>query len=119
MPERLIQYCRQTARVGCDGNCKKAWGLSSRPKIEFDPDEPDDYAFLADDELGEAPADPGSYEGGVGKPTSAAEFPTKWCVRECERCEMSSPGEYEEPLQLSDFSKRLYNQPWKHPEAQP
>jgi hypothetical protein len=108
MKEAIITFCSQKAKVACDENCKKAWGHNSRPKVQLSDNE-DDFAFLADSELGEAPADPGTYEGGHGKPLSSDGFPNKWCVRECERCVMSNPGEYDLPLVLEDFSKRSYN----------
>jgi hypothetical protein len=44
--------------LACDGNCGKAWGINGRPRIDFDPGEPDDYAYLADGELGNAPLNP-------------------------------------------------------------
>ena len=66
-----IIYFGKSARVECDGNCKKAWGINSRP------DKPDD-------ELGAAPEDPGTYEGGHAKPKEGEEM-NKWCIRECER----------------------------------
>eukprot|EP00919_Chromeraceae_sp_WS-2016_P055429 GHVR01131742.1.p2 GENE.GHVR01131742.1~~GHVR01131742.1.p2 ORF type:complete len:122 (-),score=13.15 GHVR01131742.1:1241-1606(-) len=113
MGEAMITYFGQKARVKCDGVCNKAWGMNNRPKILLSQEDDDDYAWLSDDELGEAPVDPGTYEGGVGKPLSADAFPTKWCVRECERCVMSHPGEYANPLVLRDFSKRVYNYPQK------
>jgi len=113
MPEALITYFGQLAKVNCDGNCKKACGLNGRPKVQLSADE-DDYAFLADDELGEAPADPGTYEGNDAKPESAAGFPNKWCVRECERCARSKPGECDLPLAIKSFSKRVYNLNWRN-----
>jgi hypothetical protein len=114
--EKIITYFDQNAKVGCDQKCNKAWGINGRPKVEFDENEPDDYAFLSDDELSEAPEDPGTYEGGHAKPTDKSQIPNKWCVRECERCSMSKPNESHLPLQLPDYSKRNYNQPWKHEE---
>lgn len=113
--QALIVYFGQHAKVCCDGNCSKAWGINSRPFVQLSDDE-DDTAMLADHELGTAPVDPGTYEGGVAKPLSAKYFPTKWCVRECERCAMSAPGKSKEPLDPPSFEKRSYNQPWKHTE---
>jgi hypothetical protein len=110
MPQSFILYFGQPAKVACDGNCKKAWGINQRARISLSGNE-DDYAYLADDELGEAPEDPGTYEGGYGKPSSADYFPNKWCVRECERCSMSKPGEHDKPLAVEDFSKRVFNLP--------
>lgn len=114
--EQLITYFGQQAKVKCDGKCNKAWGILNRPKLYLSDEEtePDDVVFLSDDELGTAPEDPGNYEGGDAKPLSSDEFPNKWCVRACERCEMSKPGEYKSDLKLTDWSKRVYNQPWKH-----
>lgn len=108
MPQAIITYVGQAAKVVCDGNCAKAWGSNSRPKVYLSDNE-DDYAYLADGELGEAPADPGTYEGGIGKPASALEFPTKWCVRECERCAMSMPGCSQLPLLPPSFAERFPN----------
>lgn len=102
MPEAFITYMSQKAKVACDGNCGKAWGVNTRPKRQLS-DDPDDYVYLADSELGDAPINPGTYEGGHAKPESVAEFPNKWCVRECERCEMSAPGKWELPLVLPDM----------------
>lgn len=104
----LITYFSQRARVNCDRNCDKAWGITQRPTHQLS-DDPDDFEFLADDELGIAPADPGTYEGGHAKPSSPVEFPNKWCVRECERCAMSHPGESELPLPLPSFAHRRRN----------
>jgi hypothetical protein len=102
MPTRLITYFGKTVVVGCDGKCDKAWGINNRPSVQISADD-DDYAFLADDELGTAPENPGTYEGGYGKDPLSL---NKWCVRECERhaiCEV-----HEDP-KLPDYSKRLYN----------
>jgi len=109
MFEKIIKYMGQDAKVVCDGKCEKAWGISSRPKIILDEDNEDDYCFLSDSELDIAPIDPGTYEGSDGKPESNTEFPNKWCVRECERCSMSAPDKSHLPLEVDDFSKRIYN----------
>lgn len=108
MPEKLITYCGQTAKVACDGKCEKAWGLNSRPRQKLS-DVEDDYVFLADDELGEAPVDPGTSEGGDEKPLWVQLFPNRWCVRECERCSKSKPGEWHLPLELNSYETRVYN----------
>lgn len=102
----------QPVTLACDGNCRKAWGINSRPSVRLGADE-DDVAWLADDELGEAPADPGTYEGGHAKPASPAGM-NKWCARECERATVEDRGR---PVKLRDFTRRLFNQPWKHPQA--
>lgn len=87
--------------------CHKAWGINNRPKEQLSDDD-DDYAFLADSELGEAPEDPGTYEGGHAKPTRAEDRLNKWCFRECERSCIAKRGE---ALTPPDFSKRLFNIP--------
>jgi hypothetical protein len=74
-------------------------------------DHVDDYAYLADDELDEAPVDPGTYEGNHAKPIDAKgpDDINKWCVRECERGWMSPPGRPDAVPDLPDFSARFYN----------
>lgn len=111
--EKLITFLGWEAKVGCDEKCHKAWGILNRPKILLSED-PDDYAYLSDDELEIAPVDLGTYEGGFAKPISKNEIPNKWCVRQCERCSISKINESHLPLKLVDFSKRFYNQPYKH-----
>lgn len=110
MIQRDIIYFGQSIVVACDEKCNKAWGMNSRPKEYFDNNE-DDYAYLSDDELGDAPINPGTYEGFemTGKPQTKEERLNKWCVRECER---SYRGEL--PVVLDDFSKRIYNMPSLH-----
>ena len=111
--ETTIQFFGSPCRVACDGNCKNAWGINRRPKEQLSDDE-DDYAYLSDLELGEAPDDPGTYEGGHAKPGYPFITHNKWCVRECERLSMTARGNPDEVLKLKDFTKRRYNQPWKH-----
>ena len=108
MPEQAIVYFGHPAKVCCDGKCEKAWGLSNRPVLQLTDDE-DDHAWLSDSEVGIAPIDPGTYEGGDAKPLSVMEFPNKWCVRECERCTMSKPGEFDKPLAVRSFETRFIN----------
>lgn len=108
--EAYIVYCGQRAKVNCDRNCRKAWGINNRPSVQLSEDE-DDTAFLADDVLAMAPKNPGTYEGRDGKPYNPDEFPNKWCVRECERSNMSNPGEWMNQLEVKSFGKRRYNQP--------
>lgn len=98
--------------LACDGQCNKAWGVCNRPRIDFDAQEPDDHALLADHELGEAPACTGTWEGGFGKPRDPSQM-NKWCARECERSGIFEPGQ---SITLPDYSVRRYNQPWKHTE---
>lgn len=109
MHTKTIQYLGKPRVLACDGKCEKAWGMNNRPRIKFD-DDPDNFAFLADDEVGSAPADPGTYEGGCSKPSSHRGM-NKWCARECERSDMAGSIT---TIALPDFSARLFNQPWKH-----
>lgn len=95
----------------CDGKCNKAWGINARPSVQLSDDE-DDTAYLADSELGEAPADPGTYEGGHAKPRTPKH--NKWCYRECERSDTSPINELPK---LQSFESRVYNMPWKHEEV--
>lgn len=102
-----ITFGMEAAIVACDGKCNKAFGINGRPKVTLSENE-DDYYYIPDGDLGEAPIDPRSYEGIDAKPLSPDEFPNHWCVRECERSTMVRPGE---PIVLDDFSKRVYNNP--------
>lgn len=108
MITKMITYFGQKAKVACDEKCNKAWGTNSRPTKQLSDDE-DDWEWLSDAELGEAPENPGTYEGGHAKPINDSDKMNRWCVRECERCQMSHPGEYDKPLKLKDFSKRIQN----------
>lgn len=66
--EKAITYSDKLIKVSCDEKCEKAWGVQNRPKERLSDDD-DDVVYLSDDELGTAPADPGTYEGGHAKPT--------------------------------------------------
>jgi len=66
LPEGLIIYFGSPKKVKCDGNCKKAWGRDKRPRIQLSDNE-DDYEFLIDSELGDAPIDSGTHEGDHAK----------------------------------------------------
>lgn len=101
-----IRYFGKPAVVACDGRCSKAWGRNGRARVVLS-DDGDDFAFLSDRELGVAPADPGTYEGGDGKPETSAAFPNRWCVRECERSVLAAEGAR---VVLPDFRRRVYNQ---------
>jgi hypothetical protein len=114
MIQKQITFFGHQCILACDANCEKAWGINHRPRILFNPPDPDDYALLADQELGTAPVDPGTYEGEHAKPRTPDEVLNKWCARECERGVIAQLGKN---IVLTDFSKRVYNQPFKHPEA--
>lgn len=100
MKEKIITFCGSRAKINCDGNCEKAWGFSNRPEKILSSG---DSKFLSDDELGIAPKNPGTTEGESQKPSSPNKFPNKWCVRECERSNISKPGESYLPLELLRF----------------
>ena len=109
---KAIIYFGQPCALACDGNCGKAWGINNRPRVQLSTD-PDDYAFLADGELGDAPTDPGTYEGRDGKP-QGRDYLNKWCARECERSAIADQWQL---VELRDFSRRLYNLPSSEPVA--
>ena len=116
MITKRITFCGQSATHACDGRCDKAWGSNSRPTVPSRKEratatDPDDFAYLSDDELADAPTDPGTYEGGHAKPIGAktAGDINKWCVRECERSWMSPAGQPDAVPTLPDFSARVYN----------
>lgn len=114
--EKIVQYFGNPCKVACDGNCKKAWGINQRPKEHISGDD-DDVVFLSDSELGEAPENPGTYEGGQGKPRSKSEMLNKWCFRECERSAHTPyGGNANDPLVLPDWSKLSYNIPASDPQ---
>lgn len=102
----IILFFGQKMKIVCDEKCEKAWGKNNRPRILLSEDGEDNFVLLADSELGIAPQDPGTYEGSDAKPTESWEKPNKWCVRECERCNKSRPGEHLLPLDPIDFSQR-------------
>jgi len=101
----IILWFGQQMILACDARCHKAWGINRRPREQLSDNE-DDFAFLADHELGIAPRDPGTYEGTDGKPTDKDCRLNRWCARECERSVKVKPGEW---IELPDFSKRLRN----------
>jgi len=107
MLKKEIVYFGKNVVAACDGKCNKSWGFNSRPRVQLSEDE-DDIAWLSDNELGEAPEDPGTYEGDYGKPLSvnSGEDLNKWCVRECERCKIF---ELNEEIKLRNFDERYYN----------
>lgn len=136
MPTAEIRYFGAVATVMCDGKCNKAWGVHSRPFVCFGingetiltrtydpvskttqingdmigtPIETGDFALLADAELGEAPADPGTYECDQAKPKNveSAKDMNRWCYRECERSILRST-ETKEPLPFANPNRRHY-----------
>ena|SRR5688572_4138428 len=110
MISKAIKYCGQPLILICDAKCSKAWG-SIRPHISHSETDEDDVEWYADDELPDAPACNGNWEGDQGKPTMSSERLNKWCARQCERSVMIEDGK---DFVLPDWGKRRFNQPWKH-----
>jgi len=90
----------------CDGKCNKAWG-NLRPKTYLSED-PDDVIYASDGELGEAPEDPGTYEGGQGKQPRSL---NKWCARQCERSTIVSS--FDESFALKTWVRPVCNKLWR------
>lgn len=125
MIHKNIIYFGKPCVLACDAQCHKAWGINNRPRVymhdptltvypndehHYPPDmdeyNGDDYAYLADGELGDAPIDPGTTEGFQPKPTEPEERLNKWCARECERSDIADTLD---DIELDDLSIRLYN----------
>jgi hypothetical protein len=102
---KQIKYLGKDLVLICDEKCEKAFGINNRPKIQLSDDE-DDYEWLSDNELKEAPMDTGICEGGQSKPINKNEVLNKWCCRECERSRLVNDLEY---FELPDFNKRIKN----------
>jgi hypothetical protein len=105
MLTKKIVFFGKNAIIGCDGQCSKAWGINTRPKIK----ENGTTYFQSDEELGIAPINPGTYEGGCAKPVDSMDYLNKWCCRECERSSINEYGTepIEENLILPDFSVQV------------
>ena len=96
---KTIQWFRSPATLKCDGRCDKAFGINGRPQRKLS-ENPDDYVYLSDDEVGIAPG-PGETvgvsEGGHMKPSavplSDPEQMNKWYSRECERSVVTTTDE--------------------------
>lgn len=127
LDKKIVYFGRQT-HTGCDAKCHKAWGTQQRPCVYLDAEgkvirvwlggrgkydlpegaDPDNHAYVPDDLLGNAPEEPGTWEGSDGKEPESL---NKWCVRQCERNEI---GDYDDPmgpLKLRDFSDWRFNMP--------
>jgi hypothetical protein len=91
------KFCGTSVILICDAQCNKAWGVNSRP-IDDETNE-----WIADFEQ-EAPADPGTYEGGSGKPDTPRHNP--WCARECERSLLVSGEMQNKPIDLPKWNAR-------------
>lgn len=100
---RMLEF---GATVACDGKCSKAWSLTNRPKELLDPNDPTDVVWFADGEIKEAPIS--------GEKPSGPEAMNQWCVKQCERSELFPLDCDRRRMEMVDFSKRVYNLPWKH-----
>lgn len=109
---KKVVYLNKPVIVSCDENCNKAWGIRLRPKETLSND-PSDYVYLSDGELGDAPVNPGTIIHGELKPLDNDQKLNKWCVKECERCIIVEEEEGKE-FSYPDFSKRIFNNPYKH-----
>jgi len=63
--KKEITWFGRKVILACDEKCNKAWGINCRPENPAN--------YLSDDELEEAPIDPGTYEGGHAKPCPGEE----------------------------------------------
>jgi hypothetical protein len=111
--ESNITVSNQPAIIKCDGKCDKAWGINEREKIKLS-DDPDDYCYLSDRELGLAPLLSTSTKRLKNKPTNKINFPTSWCICECERSVISEPDTPYGDIDVPDFNNRVYNIPNNH-----
>jgi len=72
---KRIRFAGILTAVVCDGLCNQCWGINSRPK---------------NTDGKNAPAYPGTYEGGQGKPIQKENRLNKWCIRESERAVLAN-----------------------------
>lgn len=120
--ESPVRYFGVRHILECDARCDKAWGIADRPRVLLpNADNEDDFEYLGDNELGEAPKDPGTYECDESKPQSPEERHNKWCARACERAVIMPWGK---SYELPDFSRRVRNrkekktEPWMSPQQE-
>lgn len=114
-PNRPIASCIiyfEPHALLCDGQCDKAWGAGDRAIVQLSDDE-NDYEYLSDNELEQAPENPGSFEGWDYKPRCQADLHNRWCARACERA-VKIPLWHIDAL--PDFTQRIRNLPKKEPE---
>ena len=101
----------------CDAKCHKAWGINHRPRIQLSFEE-DDYVFVKDSELDDAPDDTDEHEGGDGKPTAydkpAFHIHNKWCARECERSVTIFPNQMKLGFAIPDLENPRPNHDWRN-----
>ena len=109
--EKEITYYGAPAKVGCDEKCNKAWGINNRPRVYLDISETQIFGLEGTSIYPDIEDDINvdNYENDDAKPTCKSEMGNRWCVRECERCQMSEYGKHNEPLKIKDFNQRFYN----------
>lgn len=100
---KLINYFGRRTAVKCDGKCDMAWGRNGR-RYHYN-DEPFSDAEMLN-AVGPAPDDPGSREGGCSKPSYCDDALNKWCVRECERCDILP---YDKSIADAPRKRKPYN----------
>ena len=105
MITKQITFFGKETKLVCDAKCNKAWGINRRPKIQLS-DDIDDYEWLSDRELEDAPLEVDTSEGGDTKPKTKEERLNKWCARECERSKIVKNNE---DFELLDFNTRVKN----------
>ena len=109
---KCVIFAHQPCALMCDGRCDKAWGIQNRPHVQLSEDE-DDIEWLADGELDEEPANPGTTEGEHAKPRNVSDLLNKWCARECERSVLIDLWEVGT---FPDFTQRIRNIPQEEAE---
>lgn len=115
LKKKITIYGHQ-AILACDGLCHKAWGLDGRQTLQLS-EELDDFVYVSDSELGEAPG-PGLTatisEGGDVKPCAGiltdGQLMNKWCSRQCERVSLFDS---DESIKLKDMLDPIPNYAWQ------
>lgn len=100
---KRIRYFGADCYLICDGNCNKAWGLVSRPRIQLEGRE----YWVSDAEFEHAPMNPQTYEGSDGKPVITCSMDmNKWCARACERSRIVPVEEFTDDIELPNWDER-------------
>ena len=114
--QRSMMFLGEIHIVACDGRCDKAWGVDDRPTNRLGSDH-NDFEWLADGELGQAPIDPGSLssDNGVRKPllVRGPDDVNEWCVDRCERMAKCRAVTSERAPDPPDLSRRRPNFEWR------
>ena len=51
MNKKEIQFFGAKVILVCDGKCNKAWGINSRPQVQLDKENEDDYYYFKEGRL--------------------------------------------------------------------